>query len=179
MKIDVNQISEVDGLSVRHLYPEGKPSLRSEDSVLVGRTEIDMRAGREGEKVRLAGVLKAKVQVCCDRCLKPSCVPIDQTFDLLYIPPLRPRGPDDEKELGGDDLSIAFYQDGIIDLDDVVREQVELELPMSRLCSEDCLGLCPECGANLNEWKCSCSPQETDPRWAALRALKSEEHSKG
>ena len=52
---------------------------------------------------------------------------------------------------------MAFYSDQIIDVDDLVREQIELALPMSRLCSDDCRGLCPECGANLNEGDCACA----------------------
>ncbi|MEW6210600.1 MAG: DUF177 domain-containing protein, partial [Acidobacteriota bacterium] len=97
---------------------------------------------------------------------------IDQTFDLVYIPPLKTSSAHDEKELGSDDLSVGFYQGQAIDLDDVVREQVELALPMSRLCKEDCLGLCQQCGADLNEGPCQCDAEESDPRWATLKELK-------
>jgi uncharacterized protein len=175
MKIEVNQISEVDGLTVHHVYPKGEPDLVSEDVFLSVPSDITIRAERKGEEVELAGHLEATVQISCDRCLKPSSVQVDQDFELLYIPPLKPGAPDDEKELGRDDLSIAFYQDQVIDVDDLVREQIELALPMSRLCTEECQGLCPHCGANLNEKRCGCEEKDTDPRWFALKALKSEE----
>ena len=96
---------------------------------------------------------------------------VEESFELLYVPPL---GTGDEHELGEDDLSLGFYQDGVIDVDDLAREQIELALPMARLCTEECRGLCPECGANLNLVDCACSKEQVDIRWAALKELKSK-----
>ena len=165
MEIQVAQISEDEGLDVHHLYPEGEPAL-GEDARLVGPTELDLQATRAAEKVQLVGSLRATVGFECDRCLKPLSAKVEQSFDLLYLPPL---GAGDEHELHDDDLAIAFYQGQAIDVDDLVREQVELLLPMARLCSEACRGLCPHCGANLNESACACATEPTDPRWAALK----------
>lgn len=170
MIISISKISEDEGLDIHHLYPNGKPDLSGDDSRLVGRPELNLQATRAGDEVRLVGNLKATVEIDCDRCLKPSTMPVDQSFDLLYLPPAK---TSEEKELGDDDLSIAFYQDEVIDIDDLVREQVELALPMARLCGEGCRGLCPECGANLNESECHCSDEQVDPRWGALKELKS------
>jgi len=170
MNINVSQISEDEGLDVHHLYPEGEPDLGSDYSRLTGRPELDLQATRAGDKVRLVGNLKAAVEVDCDRCLKPLTMAVDQGFDLLYVPPAK---TSEEKELGDDDLLVGFYQDEVINVDDVVREQVELALPMTRLCSEECRGLCPECGANLNEGDCLCADGQVDPRWSALKELKS------
>ncbi len=172
MIIVVGQISEEDGLRIHHLYPEGEPHLEETDSRIKGRPALSLTATRTGDEVRLEGKLKAEVEFDCDRCLKVLSQPIDQTFDLVYIPPLKPSGSHDEKELGNDDLSVGFYQGQALDLDDVVREQVELALPMSRVCKEDCLGLCQQCGADLNEGRCLCETSENDPRWSALRELK-------
>jgi len=170
MNISIFQITEDEGLNIHHLYPEGEPLLHSEESRLVGCAELFMQATRAGEEVRLAGRLEATVEMNCDRCLKSLTMPVDQSFDLLYLPPEK---TSQEKELGDDDLSIAFYHDQVIDIDDLVREQVELALPMARLCSEECRGLCPECGANLNEGDCPCSREQVDMRWSALKELKS------
>ena len=170
MNVNVAQISEDEGLNIHHLYAEGEPGLSGDDSRLAGRTSLDMQATRAGQQVRLAGSISAIVEFDCDRCLKPLSVAVDQSFDLLYIPPL---GSEEEHELGEDDLSIAFYQGDQIDVDDLVREQIELALPMARLCSDECRGLCPDCGANLNEAECACKLEQVDPRWAALKELKS------
>lgn len=170
MNISISKISEDEGLNIHHLYPDGKPDLSGGDARLVGQSELDLRATRAGDEVRLIGNLKATVEIACDRCLKNLTLPVDQSFDLRYVPPAK---ASEEKELGDDDLSIAFYQDEAIDVDDVVREQVELALPMARLCGEQCRGLCPECGANLNDGDCLCSDEQGDSRWSALRQLKS------
>jgi uncharacterized protein len=170
MDISISQISEDEGLNIHHLYPEGQPLLGGEETRLVGRAELYLQATRAGEDVSLAGNLKATVETVCDRCLKTLTIPVDQSFDLLYVPPAK---TSEEKELGDEDLSIAFYHDQIINVDDLVREQVELALPMARLCKGECRGLCPECGANLNEGDCRCSEREVDPRWSALKELKS------
>ena len=69
------------------------------------------------------------------------------------------------------ELDTAFYQDGVIDLRQLVREQIFLMLPMKPLCQESCAGLCPVCGTNLNTGSCECSPEWEDPRLAPLKAL--------
>jgi len=171
MNIVVAQISEDEGLRVHHLYPEGEPELIAEGSRVVGASELNLQATRAGERVELAGSINAVVGFECDRCLKPLSVPVEQSFDVLYAPPL---GTGDENELGDNDLSIGFYQGEAINIDDLVREQIELALPMSRICNEACRGLCPECGANLNDEQCACKAERTDARWAALEQLKSK-----
>jgi DUF177 domain-containing protein len=165
MKINVVQISEDEGLRIHHLFPDGEPHCEGSDLRLEGRTEVNAQAERSGEKVQLVGSIAATASFVCDRCLKPISIRVDPKFDLLYIPPL---GSEEEKELVSDDLSIGFYQDHVIDLDALIIEQIELALPMSRLCREECRGLCPGCGASLNEVECGCSRDAGDPRWAAL-----------
>ena|SRR5258708_1965744 len=171
MNIVVAKISEDEGLSLQYVYPESEPALVGGEASLIGRCEVNLHATRAADEVELIGNVNATVAFECDRCLKPLSVPVEQSFDLLYVPPLK---AGDEKELGEDDLSIGFYLGGTIDLDDLVREQVELALPMARLCTEECEGLCPDCGANLNDAECACKLNRADERWAALGELKSK-----
>ena len=70
-----------------------------------------------------------------------------------------------------DDLSVAYYRDGQIDLSQLMDEQFYLALPMKPLCREHCKGLCPSCGTNLNEAACDCQVRWEDPRLAGLKAL--------
>jgi len=171
MNIVVAQISEDEGLTIHHLYPEGDPGLTGGDGHLVGPCELTLRATRADDKVELSGGVSVVVGFECDRCLTNLSIPVEASFDLVYVPPV---GTGDEHELGDDDLSLGYYQDGVIDIDDLTREQIELALPMARLCTEQCRGLCPECGANLNLGKCSCGEDQVDTRWAALKELKSK-----
>lgn len=171
MKIVVAQISEDEGLNVHLLYPEGDPGLATGEGHLIGQCELNLRATRADEKAQLIGSVNVMVEFECDRCLSTLSIPVVASFDLLYVPPL---GTENERELEENDLSLGFYQDGIIDVDDLTREQIELALPMARLCSDECRGLCPECGANLNLGECACSQDHVDIRWAALKELKSK-----
>ena len=64
-----------------------------------------------------------------------------------------------------------LLQDGLLDIGEYVRTAVILELPSRFLCREECKGLCPKCGADLNAATCSCGDKEPDPRWDALKAF--------
>ena len=172
MEINVSQIDEYDGLAIDHQYADGEPRLESEEGRLVGRTHLRLHASREGEDVLLRGTVNATVEFECGRCLTAFRIAVAPDFDLLYVATTPGRGAHEENELKEDDLSIAYYEGHIINLDDLAREQIELMLPMAHLCSETCRGLCPECGANLNEQDCACVTEQTDPRWDALRGLK-------
>ena len=77
-----------------------------------------------------------------------------------------------EREIEEDDLTTAFYENEEIDLGHLMREQFCLSLPMKPLCQQDCRGLCPVCGTNLNRSGCDCKREWEDPRLAALRKLK-------
>ncbi len=171
MRIQVSQISEEDGLRIEHKYPEGQPELDSPDHEIAGQPVVIAFAERGGAKVELSGTIEATIRFNCDRCLEPVALNVDEHFDLFYIPSSQPEGSKDETELTEGDLTVSFYTDGAIDIDDVVREQIELELPMSKLCGEQCRGLCPQCGSNRNQVKCSCLTTAVDPRFAALRDL--------
>ena len=73
------------------------------------------------------------------------------------------------------DDDVSYYLGDRIDLGEVVREHVALQLPMKPVCRDDCRGLCPQCGANWNEGTCDCRPDDMDPRLAVLRSWKAEE----
>ena len=118
----------------------------------------------------VAGRVTAVLTLDCGRCLEPFEVPVDASFELRYVPQTENTG-EGEREIANDDLAIAFYREGMLDLIDLMREQFVLALPMKPLCREDCRGLCPECGTNLNKGQCDCTPRWEDPRLAALKSL--------
>lgn len=95
----------------------------------------------------------------CRRCLEPT----EDRFELPVAELYRPAG--DAWEEG------YVVVEGKLDLAPVVRDTVLLSLPLNPVCREDCAGLCPRCGANLNEGPCGCPAGEGDPRWSALREL--------
>jgi len=121
--------------------------------------------------IRLRGKLSAGLELQCARCLEPVKRDVTREFELLY----RPLGADagrDELSVTDAEAEIGYYQGEGIELEDVLREQVLLALPLKVTCAEDCRGLCPHCGKNLNQEQCSCAVALQDPRWAALKDIR-------
>jgi uncharacterized protein len=121
--------------------------------------------------IRLRGTLSAGLELNCARCLEPVAQNITRDFDLLY----RPLGTDagrDELSVTDAEAEIGYYQGEGLLLEDVLREQVLLAVPLKVTCREDCKGLCPHCGTNLNQGQCSCAVPLEDPRWSALKEIR-------
>ncbi len=125
------------------------------------------------DDIRLLGKLDGRVEVSCARCLEPVQIPISRSFDLLYRP-LVPEKGSDEVAINEAETEIGYYSGEGMDLEDSLREQILLAVPIKTLCRYDCKGLCPTCGANRNQQLCGCSQAKPDPRWAALGDLKNK-----
>jgi uncharacterized protein len=123
------------------------------------------------QDIRIKGRLATRLETNCARCLEPLTQDVKREFDLLY----RPQGADagrDEMSVTDAEAEIGYYVgDGVL-LDDVIREQILLAVPVKVTCREDCKGLCPHCGTNLNQETCSCAVAEEEPRWAALKDIR-------
>lgn len=171
MHIEVDRLDEA-GESFAHTYAPGALSLNDEWAHLSAETSVSGRASKKGEQVRVRGKLTGTAEVGCDRCLQPVALPLEVEFDVQYIPAETARAAPESVELLDQDLNASIYEDGAVDIDELAREQVLLTLPLRVLCREDCKGLCPTCGADLNTETCGCEQREVDPRWAALADLK-------
>lgn len=136
-------------------------------------TLIEERHGHKGviQDIRVVGNVATAVELLCARCLEPVAREVNRDFDLLY----RPRGIDagrEEISVTQAEAEIGYYTGEGLLLEDLLREQILLALPYKVVCREDCKGLCPQCGQNLNQGACDCLPAPPDPRWEALRGLK-------
>lgn len=99
----------------------------------------------------------------CRRCLQPVTGGLHTHVRELFRPRTRDAEPDEETyPLAGE----------MLDLQPLVRDALLLELPLAPLCSDECRGLCPSCGADLNAGDCGCDSGPADPRWSVLDALK-------
>ncbi|MDG4862024.1 DUF177 domain-containing protein [Streptomyces sp. T-3] len=136
--------------------------------------EIELRLESVMEGVLVTGTARARVEGECVRCLEPLERELDADFQEMYsYPDADDRGrskqaePADDAE---DDEDMIPLEDGMFDLEPVLRDAVVLALPMQPVCREDCAGLCSECGINLND-----NPDHhhdvADIRWAALQGL--------
>jgi uncharacterized protein len=142
---------------------------RSSDFRVVAPVALDGRIFKDRDRFRLVGTMQTELELACSRCLDPFRLPVRAEFDVRYLPHTENTG--DEREVEEDDLSVAFYRDETIDLGQLLDEQFYLALPMKPLCRDDCKGLCPTCGANLNVETCGCQARWEDPRLAGLKAL--------
>ncbi|MGD0938978.1 MAG: DUF177 domain-containing protein [Terracidiphilus sp.] len=125
--------------------------------------------------IRLRGSFAGKFQVPCARCVEPVEIPLAAEYDLIF----RPAAADaeaTERSITAQETEIGYYQRDSLVLEDVLREQVLLSLPVRTLCKPDCKGLCPRCGADRNSQACTCVGE--DPRWEALAGLRSRIESK-
>ena len=120
----------------------------------------------EGRGALVRGRLTGAVATACDRCASPARVDIDQRFDLFEEAPL----PGEEAL----EPTLLRRHGHRLELDvgSMLWEEFVLALPDKPLCTEDCKGLCPNCGQDLNAGPCGCGGAELDPRMAALRGLK-------
>ena len=124
------------------------------------------------DDIRLRGSFAGRFQVPCARCVEPVEIPLAADFDLIF----RPAAADadaPERSITAQETEIGYYLGDSLSLEDVLREQVLLSLPVKTLCKPDCKGLCPRCGENRNIQPCSCDVGPSDPRWAALADLRS------
>ena len=143
------------------------PSIKLSDDLTLSPLKGVITATRTTEGIYIQGELESAAALECVRCLTETIVSLDFTLDeLFYYPPQS--APPGENHVG---------EDGMIDLAPLVRELSLLSRPIKVLCRPDCLGLCQECGANLNEGDCGCDDEVIDPRLAALQQLLNEERN--
>ena len=120
------------------------------------------------------GKLQYEQTLTCQRCLANSSKPVSAKVELLLVPD-GGEPTEGELELEHEDLDIHFVQDGILDIELILVEQLQLNVPMRALCREACAGLCPDCGVDRNLEQCDCQKRLIDPRWSALHDLRETE----
>ncbi len=135
--------------------------------------QVNLEIYKAGDKYVLDGELRGGLQVVCDRCLEDFHRELRTAFRVYLALPL-PEEDDTEIELAEKDLEVDFIRGEEIELDEIIREQIYLSLPMKSLCSGNCLGLCPTCGSNLNREGCQCHREQGHPAFLKLKNLNIE-----
>lgn len=114
------------------------------------------------ERFYFSGRMSGEVDTECRRCLTPTRAAVDEELHLLFADA-------SDEESDDSDVYLLEPRATMVDLRPALREQWLLAVPGFALCREECRGLCPKCGADLNQGPCGCAP-DVDPRWAALRS---------
>jgi uncharacterized protein len=143
----------------REDYPKGNPA------------ELDLHILRTSDNVQLSGAAEVTLKPSCARCLDPFEKRVSVPLHVNLAPHKSMHFEEDENEDGLDqeDVAFSFYKGEEIDLSEIIREMLLLDIPLRYLCSESCKGLCPRCGRNLNVDSCACAKTPADPRFAVLK----------
>jgi DUF177 domain-containing protein len=142
---------------------------------------VDFR--NSGDLLMIDGEVAATVELTCDRCLEPvpwaTTIHLEERFPIPdVINP--PREPTEGQEFDNTVSSVVHLDASkpILDLDELIRQQLITQMPMQVLCDEACKGLCPQCGANLNEGPCDCIVEAEESPFSALSALLDDDGKK-
>jgi len=114
------------------------------------------------------GQVRTSAKLHCSRCLAEYEESLSSDLDFV----IDLGGSADQAASEEDGYYVADPSSGFFEMDDLVRESLILSLPLKPLCSEDCKGLCPICGVDLNKKQCDCVKDEIDPRWEQLKGLR-------
>jgi len=160
-----------DGVSRRVLEGEAASlALGRDDYTLHSPLRIVLDVDKSEGEIMVTGEVTVPAQVECGRC---ACLFAEEVRGRLRARYIRTRGDAKPKCALSDDGVFEISRDErVLDLTDEVRETVCLALPIRALCSPECRGLCPTCGANLNEEACCCERRQGHPAWSALEKLK-------
>lgn len=143
----------------------GDPVWEEGDLRPVDGVQVTGRVSSAGSgRFYFSGHLAGEAGVECRRCLTDVRVPVDADVNIIFA-----EAGDDE--IDDPDVYTIDATAAELDLRPAIREEWLLSVPAFALCREDCRGLCPECGTNLNKGQCDCTPRWEDPRLAALKTL--------
>lgn len=150
--------------------PADDPVFDQVDTHLVTPVRVEGRLSAAGPgRYYWRGRIEASVRLDCRRCLVEVTQAVDVPVDVLFM---------ESEDVDDADVYSIPEDAPILDLREMVREEVLLALPDFVLCRDDCRGICPACGKELNLGPCQCAPA-VDPRWAALNALKTDPAPEG
>lgn len=163
----------VSGLSFRL---DNDSWLPGDGIVCQGAGQCAVSLKKEGDRVLLAGSLRLPVVLECDRCLDSFVYTLAEEFEVIF----EMLAEEDEADVASEhfckdsELDVVCLAEPVVDVFSVLAQQVYLSLPEKRLCSDKCLGLCPECGTNLNHCPCDCARDAGVSPFRVLAKLKDQ-----
>jgi len=149
---------------------EGKASDLGIFEPYVGNFKTNVALSKFDSQIILDSETGITANLVCDRCAKEFQAVIKSNYRMVYL--FRVNFDDEASEK--EEVVFIHPETDKIDLDKDIRDYSILAVPMKKLCSEDCKGLCLKCGKNLNDGPCNCTEENIDPRWEPIQKLKSK-----
>ena len=168
-----DKIAEISVTLPGALFPVLSEMVKSGEVNLVSPVHVEIKAAHEFDHIRVSGRVETAIRLSCSRCCTEYDNKLESTFELFYtkaqgVEPIQ----DEEVELSETDLISVFYRGDEINLIPEVDEQIVMELPLRPLCSDQCRGLCPVCGMDLNAADCGCHREPPSLSFGVLKNLK-------
>lgn len=149
------------------LYLDIEEKINIENVSLLSPASAHLELNKAGGEIIINGGFKTEIGLQCSRCLKDFRRNMDIPVNVIYHP-IEEIGME-RHELKGEEMDMGFYRGEELDLQELLREQLMLNIQMKPLCDEACKGICPKCGADLNHEQCDCKIKEIDPRLEVLK----------
>jgi len=154
-------------------FPQLHELSRDGECVFLGPVKTHLRIYKVENMVEVAGFVDVEIRMACSRCLDEYQTGIRGDFSLTFTKELpHIDADDDEVEISAEEMGLILITDDQIDLRDAVQQEVVMALPLRPLCAEDCKGLCPQCGVNMNTEHCGCKDNNFNIKFAALKDFK-------
>jgi uncharacterized protein len=165
MHIGIGDIRKSKGLAKAFQWDS---QVRLPGVSLEGPLVLDLKVTNAGSRVMVAGPLRAQVKLLCSRCSEEFTFPVKVQLEEEFLPVASEEAQSRANNLLDGPLT---FENDKLEMDELLRQEIEAAFPIQALCREDCRGLCARCGANLNQEDCRCQPEEVDSRWQALNQI--------
>ncbi|MCM1090951.1 MAG: DUF177 domain-containing protein [Butyrivibrio sp.] len=168
MLINLSDVLTTEGKVVREKLPLEMTVFMNGSGAydIVGKSPVELNLTNIGkDKARVEGSCKLKLAAACDRCLAEVPVTLELSFDRTIVSP--EADADDEAAEDNQGIMNGYH----LDTEALVYDEIIVNWPVKILCREDCKGVCPVCGQNLNERECGCDTFVPDPRMAAIKDI--------
>ncbi|MCS7233086.1 MAG: DUF177 domain-containing protein [Synergistetes bacterium] len=173
MVIELEELEREPGKVLEFTFEENFESFDYKGEKVNFSEEVFVEGGvvKVKEGFMVWGEATTTLKLHCSRCLELFSFPVKVEFEVEYRRGEEQFTSSKERSLNEDDFRISYFAGENIDIEGDIRQFIILSIPMKPLCKEDCKGLCPVCGKNLNEGDCGCERDVEDPRWSALKGL--------
>ena len=172
MKLNLSEIAGIDGMHAAQVIEEQCPQDLGYECAVPAKGRLEFT--NTGSLLLVTGDVETELKLQCGRCLVDMTYPVhlkvEEEFRLEKIGDAIRALPLDEG-----DTESELVKDNILDVQEVIRQDLLLEVPIQPLCRPDCRGLCPTCGENLNLRKCACPPAEPESPLKVLAELLEDE----